>query len=100
MATFGIEQDSAQGRALQATVQVKLREYLGEQYNDDVLPLYIVVMLAHGNNEPLVASNLVEFLQEGPAAQFAAWYAQIGGTSAFSQGHCAQSNQPAVTLLV
>ena len=73
MAAIAVEQDSPQGKALQAAVQAKLRDYLGEQYNDDVLPLYIVVMLAHGNDEALVASNLVEFLQEGPAAQFAAW---------------------------
>lgn len=73
MENFTIEQDTPQGKALQATVQVKLRDYLGESYSDDVLPLYIVVMLAHGNDETLVATNLVEFLQEGPAADFAAW---------------------------
>jgi hypothetical protein len=35
MADF-IDQHSAEGKALQQTVKVKLRSYLGEDYNDEV----------------------------------------------------------------
>lgn len=37
-----------------------------------VLPLYIVVMLSHGNPQPLVAENLDAFLNVN-AIGFAAW---------------------------
>lgn len=73
MGSIVIEQDTPQGKALQDAVQIQLRQYLGDNYNDDVLPLYIVVMLAHGNDQSLVTNNLIEFLQEGPAAEFAEW---------------------------
>ena len=53
-----IDQNSEQGKALQQVVQVKLKDFLGADYADDVLPLYIVVMLAHGNQADLVAENL------------------------------------------
>jgi len=39
-----------------------------------VLPLYIVVMLSHGNPQPLVAENLDAFLNVN-AIGFAAWCA-------------------------
>ncbi|KAK9788001.1 hypothetical protein WJX73_005694 [Symbiochloris irregularis] len=73
MAGVSIVQDSPQGRALQEAVQKKLRDFLGEGFSDDVLPLYIVVMLAHGNDEALVAHNLIDFLQAEPAKSFSAW---------------------------
>lgn len=68
-----IDQTTAEGKALQAMVKVELRNYLGSEYNDDVLPLYIVVMLAHGNHQPLVAENLEAFLGQEKAAAFAGW---------------------------
>ena len=68
-----IDQNSAEGKALQANVKLELRNYLGKDYNDDVLPLYIVVMLAHGNQQPLVAENLEAFLGQEKASVFADW---------------------------
>lgn len=53
-----IDQNSEGGKALQRVLQRQLKEYLGQDYNDDVLPLYIVVMLAHGTTQALVAENL------------------------------------------
>ena len=53
-----IDQNSEGGKALQRVLQQQLKEYLGQDYNDDVLPLYIVVMLAHGTTQALVAENL------------------------------------------
>jgi hypothetical protein len=69
-----VDQESPEGKALQAEVQKKLRQYLGQEYSDDVLPLYIVVMLAHGNNEALVTENLQAFLGDPNSADFSAWY--------------------------
>lgn len=59
--------------ALQQVVQTQLKEYLGTEYADDVLPLYIVVMLAHGNEQKLVAENLDAFLGTEDAGKFAQW---------------------------
>ena len=72
-----IDQNTAQGQALQKRVQSQLKEYLGTDYADDVLPLYIVVMLAHGNDESQVAENLDAFLGAEDAGKFATWYACI-----------------------
>ena len=70
-----IDQNSEPGKALQKVVQVKLKDFLGQDYADDVLPLYIVVMLAHGNQADLVADNLEAFLGQAPAQLFVQWYA-------------------------
>ena len=72
--TKRIDQYSEPGKELQRVVQVKLKDFLGQDYADDVLPLYIVVMLAHGNQADLVTDNLEAFL--GSNAQlFVQWYA-------------------------
>ena len=71
-----IEQNSEQGKLLQQVVLIKLRDFLGPAYNDEVLPLYIVVMLAHGNPEKLVAESLEAFLGADQANTFATWYDQ------------------------
>ena len=68
-----IDQNSEQGQELQKVVQAKLKDFLGAEYADDVLPLYIVVMLAHGNNQTLVTENLEAFLGAQDSAQFAKW---------------------------
>ena len=68
-----IDQNSEQGKALQQVVQVKLKDFLGADYADDVLPLYIVVMLAHGNQADLVAENLEAFLGQAHADLFVKW---------------------------
>ncbi|CAL8464716.1 g4251 [Coccomyxa elongata] len=68
-----IDQNSEQGQELQKVVQTKLKDFLGAEYADDVLPLYIVVMLAHGNNQSLVTENLEAFLGVQDSAQFAKW---------------------------
>jgi hypothetical protein len=41
-----------------------------------VLPLYIVVMLAHGTTEPVVVENLEAFLGEHSQA-FTTWWAPM-----------------------
>lgn len=71
-----IDQNSEQGKALQQVVQTKLKDFLGADYADDVLPLYIVVMLAHGNQADLVAESLEAFLGQGHAELFVQWYAR------------------------
>ena len=71
-----IDQSSVQGKALQHVIQNKLKEFLGSEYADDVLPLYIVVMLAHGNQADLVVDNLEAFLGKSHAQQFTEWCAQ------------------------
>lgn len=68
-----IDQTSEAGKQLQAVVKSELKGYLGKDYDDDVLPLYIVVMLAHGNQEALVAENLDAFLGKEKAPLFATW---------------------------
>lgn len=68
-----INQDTEPGKQLQAVIKAELKNYLGKEYDDDVLPLYIVVMLAHGNQETLVAENLDAFLGGEKAGLFAAW---------------------------
>ena len=68
-----IVQHSEQGKLLQQVVLIKLRDFLGPAYNDEVLPLYIVVMLAHGNPEKLVAESLEAFLGADQAGTFASW---------------------------
>ena len=70
-----IDQTTEGGQLLQAVVKEELKNYLGQDYNDDVLPLYIVVMLAHGNQLPLVKENLVAFLGKEKSGAFADWYA-------------------------
>ena len=70
-----IDQNSEQGKALQQVIQVKLKDFLGADYADDVLPLYIVVMLAHGNQADLVTDNLEAFLGQAHAEHFVRWYA-------------------------
>ena len=70
-----IDQRSDQGKALQQVIQAKLKDFLGKEYADDVLPLYIVVMLAHGNEAALVADNLEAFLGKAYADQFTQWCA-------------------------
>ena len=72
-----IDQNSEQGKALQQVVQTKLKDFLGADYADDVLPLYIVVMLAHGNQAELVAESLEAFLGQGHAELFVQWYAPL-----------------------
>ena len=79
-----IDQSSAEGKALQATVKLELRNYLGKDYNDDVLPLYIVVMLAHGNQQSLVAENLEAFLGQEKATVFADWCVHWANSSSLS----------------
>ena len=69
-----IDQTTPGGRLLQAVVKQELKQYLGQDYNDDVLPLYIVVMLAHGNQLSLVKENLVAFLGSEKSETFADWY--------------------------
>jgi hypothetical protein len=59
------------GRELQAVVKEELKGHL--EYSNDVLPLYIVVMLAYGNEQQMVGGNLVAFLGAEKASQFAAW---------------------------
>lgn len=68
-----IDQTTEGGKQLQAVVKIELKQYLGKDYDDDVLPLYIVVMLAHGNEQPLVAENLDAFLGKEKAVLFAEW---------------------------
>ena len=58
MVTPIVDQNSDGGKALQRVLQEQLKDYLGQDYSDDVLPLYIVVMLAHGTTQALVAENL------------------------------------------
>ena len=58
MVTPIVDQNSEGGKALQRVLQEQLKDYLGQDYSDDVLPLYIVVMLAHGTTQALVAENL------------------------------------------
>jgi hypothetical protein len=65
-----IDHNSKQGKALQEVIKIKLKDYLGQEYADDVLPLYIVVMLAHGNSAALVAENLEAFLGKNDATSF------------------------------
>ena len=68
-----IDHNSEQGKACKKNVQIRLKEYLGQEYADDVLPLYIVVMLAHGNSAALVAENLEAFLGKNDAVSFTEW---------------------------
>ena len=68
-----IDHNSDQGKACQTAVKTKLKDYLGQEYADDVLPLYIVVMLAHGNSAALVAENLEAFLGKNDAVSFTQW---------------------------
>eukprot|EP00884_Botryococcus_braunii_P020176 jgi/Botrbrau1/6842/Bobra.152_2s0005.2 len=70
---FRIDAHAPQGQELQNLVKEKLREYLGSDYNDDVLPLYIVVMLQHGNNEALITENLQAFLGDAHSGAFSSW---------------------------
>ena len=70
-----IDQTTEGGKALQAVVKTELKKYLGQDYSDDVLPLYIVVMLAHGNQQPLVKDNLEAFLGSEKACLFSTWCA-------------------------
>ena len=99
-----LDQHGPEGKALQTAVKTKLKDFLGEDYNDDVrkapalravhggaaaqsrvmyftfdrpcppqvLPLYVVVMMAHGTTQPVVAENLDAFLGENAVA-FTSW---------------------------
>jgi len=69
-----IDQTSEPGKRLQAVVKEELKGYLGADYSDECLPLYIVVMLAQGTQLPAVTENLIAFLGDGKAEQFATWY--------------------------
>lgn len=80
---FKIDAHTPQGLELQNLVKGKLREYLGPEYNDDVLPLYIVVMLQHGNNEALITDNLQAFLGDAHSAAFSSWCGVILGFFSF-----------------
>ena len=63
------------GKALQAVIQGKLKEpeFLGPEYADTVLPLYITVMLAHNNTQQTVADSLQAFLGAEKAPLFSSW---------------------------
>ena len=65
------------GKALQAVIQGKLKEaeFLGPDYADTVLPLYITVMLAHNNTQQTVADSLKAFLGAEKAPLFSSWCA-------------------------
>ena len=69
-----IDQASEPGKQLQAVVKQELKSYLGQDYNDECLPLYIVVMLAQSTGQTAVAENLVAFLGDAKAVQFADWH--------------------------
>ena len=66
-----IDHKAEQGRQLHAVVKGELRNYL--DYSNDVLPLYIVVMLEKGYQEATVAKNLEAFLGAASASGFAQW---------------------------
>ena len=68
-----IDQTSEPGKQLQGVVKQELKSYLGQDYNDECLPLYIVVMLAQNTGQTAVAENLVAFLGDAKAVQFADW---------------------------
>ena len=76
LASKRIDQNTEQGKALQQVIQAKLKDYLGADYADDVLPLYIVVMLSHGNQAELMADNLEAFLGQAHAELFVKWCAK------------------------
>ena len=65
------------GKALQAVIQGKLKEtdFLGPDYADTVLPLYITVMLAHNNTQQTIADSLKAFLGAEKAPLFSSWCA-------------------------
>ncbi len=65
------------GKALQAVIQGKLKEteFLGPEYADTVLPLYITVMLAHNNTQKSVTDSLKAFLGAEKAPLFSSWCA-------------------------
>jgi hypothetical protein len=67
-----IDHTAEGGKELQAVVKQELTGYL--EYSNDNLPLYIVVMLAQGNQQSLIARNLYEFLGAQKAGRFASWY--------------------------
>ena len=71
-------------------MQAKLKEYLGPTFDDHTLPLYIAVMLNHGNGQSQVAENLVEFLQEEPAHSFSAWCAALPDPDSYETGAAIQ----------
>jgi len=66
-----IDHKAEGGKELQAVVKQELRNYL--DYSNDILPLYIIVMLAQGNEQPLVVENLDAFLGTYKAGQFVNW---------------------------
>lgn len=67
-----IDHKAKGGKELQAVVKQELTSYL--DYSNDILPLYIVVMLAQGNEQLLVVKHLDAFLGTQKAGQFVAWY--------------------------
>ena len=66
-----IDHKAEGGRQLHSVVKGELTNYL--DYSNDVLPLYIVVMLARGFHEGVVAENLEAFLGAERAGQFTQW---------------------------
>lgn len=87
-----IDQHGSEGKALQKAVQIKLRSYLGADYNDEVLPLYIVVMLAHQTQEEVIAENLEAFLSDN-AAPFTSWLFHHLGTLSKSKSLRLEDNK-------
>jgi len=65
-----IDHGAKGGKELHA-VCMELTNYL--EYSNDVLPLYIVVMLEQGYHEAAVAEDLDVFLGDENAGQFAQW---------------------------
>ena len=59
------------GRQLRSVVKGELTKYL--DYSNDVLPLYIVVMLARGFHQAVVTENLEAFLGAERGGQLTQW---------------------------
>jgi len=66
-----IDHKAAGGRELHSVIKAELSGYL--EYSNDVLPLYIVVMLARDYSEAMVAEDLDVFLGTPNAGHFAQW---------------------------
>lgn len=69
---MNLDAKSESGSLLQSNIKTELRKYLGKAYNDDVLPEYIVVMLAHNNTEDAVTESLNAFL-DANSRTFTTW---------------------------
>jgi hypothetical protein len=66
-----MDHKTEEGKELQALIKKELRGYL--EYSNDVLPRYIIVMLAQGTQQALVVESLEAFLGTEKASQFAEW---------------------------